>query len=125
MYKLDIDLLCGTSGSSHCSDGDVQDPADLSACRALGFRDSHAVWTTAQSAQIFLKAIELFLDLRSEDVGAAVFDKDDALAVEFVAAASNLRSACYSIPNLSLFELKVSLISASRSRMCSHCPSAV
>ena len=87
--------------------GAVQDPADISACRLLGLRDSHTAWTTAQSAQIFLKAIQLFLDLRSQEVGAAVFDKDDVLAVEFVAAASNLRSACYTIPALSLFDIKV------------------
>lgn len=35
------------------------------------------------------------------------FDKDDALAVEFVAAASNLRAACYGIPVQSLFDAKV------------------
>ena len=85
----------------------VQVIADLSACRVLGLRDSHAAWSTAQSAQVFLTAIQLFLDLRSNEVGAAVFDKDDALAVEFVAAASNLRSTCYSITPLSLFDIKV------------------
>lgn len=73
----------------------------------LGLRDSHAAWSTAQSAQVFLTAIQRFLDLRSDEVGAAVFDKDDALAVEFVAAASNLRSTCYSIPALPLFDIKV------------------
>lgn len=34
------------------------------------------------------------------------FDKDDALAVEFVAAAANLRAACYGIPPQSLFATK-------------------
>ena len=56
---------------------------------------------------MFLKAIELFLDARPGDVGAAVFDKDDALAVEFVTAASNLRALCYDIPIQSLFNAKV------------------
>jgi ubiquitin-like 1-activating enzyme E1 B len=36
-------------------------------------------------------------------VGSAVFDKDDDLAVDFVTAASNLRSACYGIPQQSSF----------------------
>ncbi len=57
--------------------------------------------------QVFLKAIQLFLDQRSQDVGAAVFDKDDDLAVEFVTAAANLRSIAYGIPTQSLFAAKV------------------
>lgn len=56
--------------------------------------------------QIFLKAIQLFLQHRSQDVGAAVFDKDDDLAVEFVTAAANLRSIAYDIPTQSLFAAK-------------------
>ena len=35
---------------------------------------------------------------RGSEVGSAAFDKDDDLAVEFVTAASNLRSLCYDIP---------------------------
>ena len=57
--------------------------------------------------QIFLQAIQLFLEQRSQDVGAAVFDKDDDLAVEFVTAAANLRSIAYNIPTQSLFAAKV------------------
>ena len=57
---------------------------------------------------MFLEAIRLFLEERAEDVGAAVFDKDDTLAVEFVTAAANLRSIAYSIPTQSLFAAKVS-----------------
>jgi hypothetical protein len=33
--------------------------------------------------------------------------QDDDLAVDFVAAASNLRSACYGIPQQSAFDVKV------------------
>lgn len=57
--------------------------------------------------QVFLKAIQLFLEQRSQDVGAAVFDKDDDLAVELVTAAANLRSTAYGIPTQSLFAAKV------------------
>lgn len=56
---------------------------------------------------MFLEDIRLFLEQRTEDVGAAVFDKDDILAVEFVTAASNLRSIAYNIPTQSLFAAKV------------------
>ena len=54
--------------------------------------------------------MRLFLETRPEDVGAAVFDKDDDLAVEFVTAASNLRSLCYNIPTQSLFAAKVHIL---------------
>ena len=57
--------------------------------------------------QVFLESVRLFLTARRAEVGSAVFDKDDALAVEFVTAASNLRSAAYGIPTQSLFAAKV------------------
>lgn len=57
--------------------------------------------------QVFLESVRLFLTARGAEVGAAVFDKDDALAVEFVTAASNLRSAAYGIPTQTLFAAKV------------------
>lgn len=57
--------------------------------------------------QVFLLNIVLFLTTRQEDVGSAIFDKDDSLAVEFVTAASNLRSSCYNIRRQSLFNAKV------------------
>ena len=63
--------------------------------------------TAVPMLQIFLKAIQLFLQNRSQDVGAVVFDKDDDLAVEFVTAAANLRSIAYNIPTQSLFAAKV------------------
>jgi ubiquitin-like 1-activating enzyme E1 B len=44
-------------------------------------------------------------------LGAAIFDKDDALAVDFVTAASNLRSAAYGIPMQTAFDAKVSAAS--------------
>lgn len=46
---------------------------------------------------------------RPQEVGEAVFDKEDDLAVEFVTAASNLRAAAYNIPQQSLFATKVLL----------------
>ena len=53
------------------------------------------------------------MEQRSSDIGAAAFDKDDDLAVEFVAAASNLRSLAYGIPTQALFDAKVRLCSCS------------
>jgi ubiquitin-like 1-activating enzyme E1 B len=146
------------------------------ACKALGLADAHAVWDVQQNAALFLRAVELFLEQRQDELGSLQvskelkrsghiswlnrsvsgqlvlarchfafkwnlplphapspyqppcpcpcpslallacpacpsclqFDKDDALAVEFVTAASNLRAACYGIPMQSLFETKAS-----------------
>ena len=44
-------------------------------------------------------------------MGAAVFDKEDDLAVEFVTAASNLRAAAYGIPQQTLFATKARSLS--------------
>ena len=68
----------------------------------------HRAW------QVFLESVRLFLTARGAEVGSAVFDKDDALAVEFVTAASNLRSAAYGIPSQTLFAAKVCSASLQR-----------
>ena len=56
--------------------------------------------------QVFLQSIQQYLTVRAKDLGAATFDKDDPLAVDFVAAAANLRSLNFSIPCESLFAIK-------------------
>lgn len=58
-------------------------------------------------SQVYLESIRQFLEGRPEEVGEAVFDKEDDLAVEFVTAASNLRAAAYGISQQSLFDAKV------------------
>lgn len=51
-------------------------------------------------------------------MGAAVFDKDDDLAVEFVTSAANLRSIAYNIPTQTLFAAKVERRSRASSAIC-------
>ena len=64
------------------------------------------VWSVADNARVFLGAVAAFHVVRAADVGATLFDKDDALAVSVVSAAANLRSACYGIPLQSEFAVK-------------------
>eukprot|EP00798_Chlamydomonas_sp_ICE-L_P025935 gene25935-11613_t len=64
------------------------------------------MWDTKDNAKVFLASAALYYDQRRDEVGSAVFDKDDILAVEFVTAASNLRSAGYGIPTQTLFDAK-------------------
>ena len=60
-----------------------------------------------------MESIKQYLEGRPTEVGEAVFDKEDDLAVEFVTAAANLRAANYGIPQQSLFITKVSFRSLS------------
>ncbi len=62
------------------------------------------------SGQVFLESIRQFVEGRPGEVGEAVFDKEDDLAVEFVTAASNLRAAAYGIPQQSHFDAKVGML---------------
>ncbi|KAK3233715.1 SUMO-activating enzyme subunit 2, partial [Cymbomonas tetramitiformis] len=78
-----------------------------SAAAALGLHDTHKVWSVAESAAVFVRAIVTFLETRGEEVGEAVFDKDDKLAVDFVTAAANLRAANFHIKEHSWFDIKV------------------
>ena len=56
---------------------------------------------------MLIESIRQYLEGRPAEIGEAVFDKDDDLAVEFVTAAANLRAANYNIPQQSLFVTKV------------------
>jgi ubiquitin-like 1-activating enzyme E1 B len=84
------------------------DPATAArgVARALGLPDAHALWSAADTARAFLAGVVSFHAHRAGEVGQATWDKDDALAVELVCAASNLRSLAYGIPLLSLFSAK-------------------
>jgi hypothetical protein len=62
----------------------VDGPA-LSASRALGLKDQ-TTWSNADNARVFLTAIVKFLTQRKQELGSAVFDKDDDLAVSAEAA---------------------------------------
>jgi len=56
-----------------------------SASRALGLKDQ-TTWSNADNARVFLTAIVKFLTQRKQELGSAVFDKDDDLAVSAEAA---------------------------------------
>ena len=43
---------------------------------------------------------------RADQIGSIVFDKDDPLAMDFIAAATNIRAYNFSIPNETLFKVK-------------------
>ena len=70
--------------------------------------------------QVFLASIEQYLTARASELGAAQFDKDDALAVDFVAAAANLRCFNFGIACASLFAIKVGALLTQARLECSE-----
>lgn len=62
------------------------------------------MWTPEENAAVFLLSGRLIAERQGAE--PALFDKDDGLAVEFVASASNLRGGNYAIPTQSLFAAK-------------------
>jgi ubiquitin-like 1-activating enzyme E1 B len=83
------------------------DAGARSACASLGLKDSHALWSADHATAVFLlAAARLAARLAAEPDTPLAFDKDDTLAVEFVAAAAALRGLNYGIPGQSLFAAK-------------------
>lgn len=86
----------------------------LTACKALkGLGDPQQVWSVADAARVFVSSAARILErdaAAAAEAGVASgtdkFDKDDALAVEFVTATALLRSSNYGIPVQSLFDAK-------------------
>ena len=74
---LDLDALLAPAGNDSAAAAANGAPAvdastgTGSVCKALGLSDSHAVWDVRQNAQLFLKAVELFLDERPHELGSA------------------------------------------------------
>lgn len=57
----------------------------------------HKIWDDSNSLQMFEAIVNKMNEQRKEEIGTLKFDKDDADAVAFVTAASNLRAACFDI----------------------------
>uniref|UniRef100_A0A7S3RAN3 SUMO-activating enzyme subunit n=1 Tax=Dunaliella tertiolecta TaxID=3047 RepID=A0A7S3RAN3_DUNTE len=77
-----------------------------SVCKCLGLGNPNEKWSPRDAARVFLASVCAYYEKRSAEVGSLTFDKDDDLAVEFVTAASALRSFNYDIPTQSLFDAK-------------------
>ena len=85
-----------------------------SASEAVGAADAQKVMTVEQAARVFVSSVARIMTRDAEAAenredgvcGTDTFDKDDALAVDFVAAVSTLRSANYGIPPQSPFDVK-------------------
>ena len=63
-------------------------------------------WSVAENAAAFVGSIERFYAERGDDVGAATFDKDDPIALDFVTSASNLRGEIFGIERQSRWSVK-------------------
>ena len=66
------------------------------------------MWSLADAARVFVSSAARILQRDgAAGCGTDKFDKDDALAVEFVTATALLRSGNYGIAPQSLFDAKV------------------
>lgn len=81
-------------------------PPGASACASLGLLAPQQAWSAEEAADVFLLSLARLAERQGDAPPQLAFDKDDALAVEFVAAAAQLRGASYRIAPLSLFEAK-------------------
>lgn len=74
--------------------------AGLQAAASAGTLDllSQAPWDASASAAVLLGTLTRLVTTRAASFGSLTFDKDDADALAFVTAASNLRSAAYGVP---------------------------
>jgi ubiquitin-like 1-activating enzyme E1 B len=82
-------------------------PPGRSACASLGLKDAHATWDAEQAASVYLLSCARLAERLAADPDTPLtFDKDDVLAVEFVAASAALRGVNYGIPGQSLFLAK-------------------
>ena len=82
-------------------------PPGRSACASLGLKDAHVTWDAEQAASVYLlSCARLAARLADDPATPLTFDKDDALAVEFVAASAALRGINYGIAGQSLFMAK-------------------
>jgi len=68
--------------------------------------DDQLTWSVEQSAAMFVESVRKVLDERAAEVGSLEFDKDDEDTLDFVTAASNLRSAIFGIPEQSRWTVK-------------------
>ncbi len=69
-------------------------------------RDQQEMLDHHASAQMFVHSVKKLVSDRASMLGSLEFDKDDELAMQFVASASNLRSYCYGIALQSYFQAK-------------------
>lgn len=79
---------------------------DLGALDVGSPEEDQAAWSVAQSAGAFVGALVRAFEVRALKPGELSFDKDDVECLDFVTAASNLRSAVFGIPPQSRFLVK-------------------
>ncbi|CCK69567.1 E1 ubiquitin-activating protein UBA2 KNAG_0C04650 [Huiozyma naganishii CBS 8797] len=68
--------------------------------------DLNNIWPIQQQIQNFINVTEKLIDRMPKENNFIEFDKDDEDTLEFVAAASNIRSQIFNIPMKSVFDIK-------------------
>uniref|UniRef100_A0A6G1SQK5 SUMO-activating enzyme subunit n=1 Tax=Aceria tosichella TaxID=561515 RepID=A0A6G1SQK5_9ACAR len=84
----------------------TQDQGSTSAESNNGFKlGNQRLWTLKECVEVFCDSVNKLYD-RLKTSGYQHWDKDDEVALNFVVAASNLRSKCFNIERKSPFDVK-------------------
>lgn len=83
----------------------IQDSNEQPQCSKALKLGNQRLWTMKECVEIFTDSVAQ-LHHRLETSGYQHWDKDDEVALNFVVAASNLRSKCFNIERKSLFDVK-------------------
>ena len=73
---------------------------------ASSMQGSRRLWTLSECVELFEACIKSIWKTKREAIGSLTFDKDDEVALNFVTAASNLRSRVFGIERKSPFDVK-------------------
>ncbi|VDM57811.1 unnamed protein product [Angiostrongylus costaricensis] len=90
--KADIVTACASSSTSNVS--------------TSTFDDMNKVWSLAECAEIFCECVVALSRRKNDENTVLHWDKDDEVAMRFVAASANIRASIFGIPCKSLFEIK-------------------
>lgn len=85
------------------SEGEVDEPPSTSSSGAL---KDQKVWSLKETFKIFTDCSTALRNKKNDQGGTLEFDKDDDLALNFVASAANLRAFNFHIVNESRFDVK-------------------
>lgn len=92
-------------GATYVQEISLDDTEKTTQAKVWNDRD---VWTIAECAKRFMSCIARMLNTEQSrsHLGSYEFDKDDAIAMEFVTAAANLRASVFGITTESLYSCK-------------------
>ncbi|CEL94275.1 unnamed protein product [Vitrella brassicaformis CCMP3155] len=98
--------LTDGNGNIHGANGNASSSSSTTNAGTPAAIAEQKVWSVHECAQKFIGAITTMYNERGDEVGTLQFSKEDPIAVDFVAAASNLRSHNFHIAKKSRWDVQ-------------------